>query len=170
MKLFNGFALDMASEFTGLSKGEIRWLVKTGIITPQRDGNGAFCYAFRELLMLRLVKLLKINRVKVKDIKQARKYIRTIDEKKDLTKIQLYLRTDTNDILYLGEQPQDGVFVNMSKFGQLVQKNALSILPVGRDLEHMRSEVVDLDKSLSNRMKSKKLVSMDEVFAKYGLG
>ena len=169
MKLFKGFALDMASEFTGLSKGEIRWLIQTGILSPSKE-NGAYCYSFQELIMLRLVKLLKLYRVEVKNIKQAKKYLKSIDESKDLTKIQLYLRTDTNHILYLGEQPDEGVLVNTNQYGQLVQKNCLSILPVGRDLEHMRSEVVDLDQTLSTRLKSKKLVSMEEVFAKYGIG
>ena len=169
MKLFKGFALDMASDFTGLSKGEIRWLVQTNIISPHKDA-GAYCYSFKELIMLRLIRLLKLYRVKVKNIKQARKYLKSLDEKKDLTQYQLYVRTDTNHILYLGEQPDEGVLVDTNQYGQLVQKNCLSILPVGRDLEQMRSEVVDLDETLAKRVKSKKLVPMEEVFAKYGIG
>jgi hypothetical protein len=70
----------------------------------------------------------------------------------------------------LGEEPQRGVLVNMSQFGQLIQKNVLTILPIGRDLQHMKNEIVELDQTLASRVKSKKLVSLDDVFKKYGVG
>jgi hypothetical protein len=169
-QLFDGFALDMASEMSGLSKGEIRWLGQQRILGPEKDAQGSFKYNFSELLMLRVVRLLKLNRVKVKDIKKARGFIREIDPTRDLTNIQLYVRSDTREILYVGEEPQRGVLVNMSQFGQLIQKNLLTILPIGRDLEHMKQEIVDLDQTLASRVKSKKLVSLDDVFKKYGVG
>ena len=70
----------------------------------------------------------------------------------------------------MGEEPQRGVLVNMSQFGQLIQKNVLTILPIGRDLQHMKNEIVELDQTLASRVKSKKLVSLDDVFKKYGVG
>ncbi|MBZ0189530.1 MAG: MerR family transcriptional regulator [Candidatus Obscuribacterales bacterium] len=168
MKIFNGFALDMASDVTGLSKGEIRWLIKQKILSPKKVAGG-YQYTFSELLMLRLVRLLKMNRVRVKNIKRAREYIKGVDPSKDLTNMKLYVQANTQEILYIGEHPQDGIHVNMSEFGQLVASNLLEILPVGRDLEHMRRGVLDLDETLSSRVSSKDLIPADDVLKLYGI-
>lgn len=168
MKLFDGFALDMASDFTGLSKGEIDWLRKQRIVSPQRTRSG-MKYAFSELLMLRLVRLLKLSRVPVKNIKAARAYLKDIDPSKDLTKVKLHVRSDTRQILYLGEKPQKGMLVNLNQYGQLQAENLLEIIPVGYDLEHLRRDVIDLDETLSTRLESKKLVPLEKVMKKYGL-
>lgn len=168
MKVFDGFALDMASDVTGLSKGEIRWLIKQKILAPKKVAGG-YQYSFSELLMLRLVRLLKLNRVRVKNIKRAREYIKEIDPSKDLTNMKLYVQANTQEILYIGEHPQDGVHVNMSDFGQLVASNLLDILPIGRDLEHMKRGVLNLDETLSARVRSKNLIPADDVLKEYGI-
>jgi len=170
LKIFEGFSLDMASDISALSKGEIRWLLKQGILSPAKDEHGANVFSFSELLMLRLVRLLKVMRVRVKNIKRARQYIKQMDPGKDLTNVMLYMDTGTHELLYLGEKPQKGILVNINKSGQLQPRQLLAILPVGPDLEFMRRDVIDLDKTLSKRLKSKKLVSMEDVFKKYGLG
>lgn len=170
MKLFTGFALDMASDFCGLSKGEIKWLVSQKVVAPKKDKTGSFVYSFSELLMLRLIKLLKDNGVRVKNVKKAREYLKDIDPNHDLTNIQLYVRSDRQQILYLGEDPQDNTLVNMSEFGQLVGKNLLHIIPVGKKMESMRREVIDLDSTLSERLNVKKLIPAKDLLRKYGMG
>lgn len=160
MKLFTGFALDMASDFCGLSKGEIKWLVSQKVVAPKKDKTGSFVYSFSELLMLRLIKLLKDNGVRVKNVKKARDYLKDIDPNHDLTNIQLYVRSDRQQILYLGEDPQQHTLVNMSEFGQLV----------GKKMESMRREVIDLDSTLSERLNVKKLIPAKDLLRKYGMG
>ena len=169
MKVFDGFTADMASDFTGLTPGEIEWLRSQGIVLPKRAKAGYYIYTFTELLMMRLVKLLKLNKIKVKNIKKSKDYLKNIEPSKRLFNLKLYIHSSSGDILYLGEEPQNNVMVNMTKFGQLMAQNLLDILPVGRDLEELRLEVVGLDDSLAERIQSPKLIPMEQVFKKYGI-
>lgn len=169
LKLFDGFSLDMAADFAGLRPGELTWLRKQGIVKPTKRGS-AYMYTFTHLLVLRLVYRLKRENIPVKSIKKAKEYLSSIDPSKNLANIALYVGQDTGKIYYIGESPQKDVLVELTQGGQLVRRDFLRTLPVGRELEMMRKDVLSLDKTLSTRIKSPKLVPFDQGLKKYGLG
>ena len=168
MRLFTGFQLDLASDFTGLSEGEIRGLRQSGIVTPQKTTEG-YKYSFQDLLMLRLIRLLKQYGVKLKNIKRAHQYLGGLDPSKRLANFKLYIRTDSKQILYLGENPQENTMVALDQFGQLMATNVLAIIPVGEQLESLRKNVISFDQTLATRINSRKVVPLGKFLKRHGL-
>jgi hypothetical protein len=169
LSLFNGFSLDMASDFTGLRPGELNWLRQQGIVQPTKVGS-AFMYTFTDLLVLRLVRQLKRVNVKVKSIKKAKNYLNSLDPSQSLTNVALYIGENSGKIYYIGESPQQDVLVDLTQGGQLVRSDFVVVLRVGRELESMRKEVLGLDTTVSQRLKAPRLIPLEEGLKKYGLG
>lgn len=168
MKIFQGFQVDLAADFTGLSTREIDWLRQSGMVSPERTSEG-YRYSFTDLLMLRLVRVLKDHGVKARDIKQAHEYLEHLDPSRRLSRLKLYIRDDNKSILYLGEAPEVDSLVSLTDWGQLVVKGVLTIIPVGNHLEAMRLDVIRIDERLSRRVSRRKLVPLSTLKAQYGV-
>lgn len=170
LKIFTSFSLDMAADLSGMNKNEISRLRKYGVVTPPKTKQG-FSYSFANLLMLRLVKQLRLNDVALKDIKQAHEYLTDLDPEKSLREYKLYIRTDSKEIVYFGEKPDnDHALISASKFGQLLFAGLLVVIPVGKQLEQVRQSVISFDRDLNKSMHAKKVIPLNAVLAKYGLG
>ena len=168
LKVFNGFQLDVAADFTGLKPAQISRLRKSGIITPQKTKEG-YCYSFTDLLALRVVRQLLLNDISIRDIRKAHLYLQSISPDKNLSSLQLYVRLDSKEILYIGEPPIDKTaLVSLSRFGQLVHKGLVAVFPIGKQLESMRQDVLRLDHQLERGLRTKKVVPLDAVLKKYG--
>jgi DNA-binding transcriptional MerR regulator len=169
LKVFKGFSLDMAADLSGLDKSEIKRLRNYGIVSPPRTKQG-FAYTFANLLMLRLIKQLRLNDVNLKDIRNAHEYLSELDPNKNLREFKLYIRTDSKEIVYFGEKPDNRhALINASKFGQLLLDGLLVVIPVGKQLEQVRQNVIDFDRELDQSMRSTKVIPLDKVLARYGL-
>jgi len=168
LKLFSGFSLDMASDFTGLRPGEIDWLRQQGIVAPKKKAS-RYVYTFTDLLVLRLVRRLKINDIRVSNVKKAKNYLGSIDPEKSLINVTLYIGARTGQIYYIGEEPQQDVMVSITQQGQLVRKDFVWAIPIGKDLERVRKEIISLDKDLSERIAKPKPISLEAGLKKYGL-
>lgn len=169
LKLFDGFSRDMAADLTDLRPGEVEWLRTQGIVEPQKNKGGYYLYDFTDLLVLRLVRQLKLNDIPVKNIKKAKQYLATFDPNCSLTAVNLFVRRESGRIMYIGEDPQPDVKVDMTQGGQLVRTDVCCVVPVGKALERVRKEVIGMDRTLAQRVKSKKFVSADDVYRQYGL-
>jgi len=171
LKIFNGFSLDMSSGLSHLSVRDIDSLRLHGVVKPEKTSRG-FIYSFRDLLMLRVVRQLKLNDVKLKNIRQADKYLRDIDPSRDLSNYKLYIRDDTKDVLYLGDDLEKSnlSIINASRQGQLHLQRFLTILPVGKQLEQVRQDIFRMDDELDRSMRARKIISLDAVLKKHGLG
>jgi hypothetical protein len=169
LQLFQDFSLDMAADFTGLRPGEVNWCRKQRIVTPHKRG-ASFMYSFTDLLVLRTVRQLKGVKVPVKNIKMAKDYLRGIDSSRSLTNVALYIGDSTGKIYYIGENPQKDVMVELTQGGQLVRSDFVVMLRVGRDLDAMRKDILGQDKTLATRLKSPKLIPLEQGLKKYGLG
>lgn len=165
LKVFQGFQLEMAAEFTGMKAPQINTLKRNGIINPERTKEG-FCYSFVDILLIRLCKQLRDNGVPLGKIYKAHEYLTTLDPEKRLTNLKLAVRTDTGDILELGE---DLKTVSLSQYGQLLLRGTVTILPVGKQLEKVRREVIDLDKRLNQGYKARKTISLEAMKRRYGI-
>lgn len=168
LKVFEGFSLEMAAEFTGLRSHEIDWLRKTRVVTPLKRGH-SFLYVFQDLLMLRLVRLLKMLGVRLRNVRKASDYLREFDASRKLTNLEIFIDKSKKTLLYLGEDPDPNLVVSLSEHGQIQGRPLIWILPIGRALEEMRRNVTRYDNTLSRRLKSKKVVPMEEVFRRYGI-
>lgn len=167
LKIFKGFALDEAADLSGLHKWEISRLKQYGVVVPKRTKQG-WSYSFTDLLMLRLVKQLRENGVKLANVRKAHEHLSNIDPEKSLRNHKLYIRSDTKDIVYFGQM--DGKTpISASQFGQLLMRGVLIILPVGVQLEAVRKNVIALDKDLDRSMRSKRVISLDTVLKRHGL-
>lgn len=169
MKVFQGFQLDMASDFTGLSHGEIRWLREKRIVAPEKTKEG-YRFTFSDILTLRLVRVLKFHGVRPKNIQRAHDYLQDYSPDQNLSSLKLYIKEDTKTILYLGNKPQENQLVSMSDYGQFIAAGLLVTIPVGQHLESLRREVVSLDKRLHASLRSKKLIPLSAIKEKYGIG
>jgi len=167
MKVFDGFQLDLAEELSGLSRQRINWLRENGIVEPEKVAGG-FKYTFQDLLMFKLVRVLEMNKVKIRNIERAAKFLEEFDLSKKLTGVKLYIRDDTRQILYVGEDPQKDQFVMMDG-GQFVHAKLLTILPVGKHLEQMRQNVLSFDKELDKSLHSRKTIPLGKLLKQYGV-
>lgn len=120
--------------------------------------------------MLRLVFNLKKLGVKIKNVSKAHDYLKDLDPNRKLTNFKLYIRDDRKSILYLGDKPDPRYMVSLDEYGQMVAAGVLTILPVGKDLEAARQEVIKIDKDLARSLSSRKVVSLAALQKKYGLG
>ncbi|HEY9678641.1 MAG TPA: MerR family transcriptional regulator [Drouetiella sp.] len=167
MKVFDGFQLDLASEFSGLSLSEIRVLRSKGVVKPERTRQG-FKYSFSDILVLRLVRVLKAAGIKVRNIAKAHEYLSDINPEKSLASYMLYINRESKSILYVGENPTEGVLVNATQYGQLVAKNLLVALPIGTYLEEVRKSILKLDSDLDAGLRTTKTISLATFLRKYG--
>jgi len=168
LRVFTGFQLDVAADFTGLKPGQISRLRKSGIITPQKTKEG-YCYTFTDLLALRILRQLLLNDISIRDIGRAHSYLHSISPDKNLSSLQLCVRLDSKEILYIGEPPIDKTaLVSLSRFGQLVHKGLVAVFPIGKQLESLRQDVLSLDKQLDRGLKTKKVIPLDAVLKEYG--
>lgn len=164
LKVFYGFQLDMASEFTGLKPSQINTLKRHNVVSPKKTAQG-FSYSFVDILLLRLCKQMRENGVPLNKIYQAHKYLKDIDPEKKLTNLVLAVRKDTGDIIELGED----LTVALSAHGQLIMRGVVVTLPVGKQLERVRRDVTDMDKRLSQGITAKKTVSLEAMKRRYGI-
>jgi DNA-binding transcriptional MerR regulator len=170
LKVFNGFSLDMAADLSGLKSHEINRLRDFGVVKPTKTRQG-FSYSFADLLMLRLVRQLRLNDVKLKDIHQANKYLSDLDPSRNLNNYKLYIRTDSKEIVFFGDQVDNRhALISASKFGQLLLAGLLVVIPVGRQLENLRRNVISFDRDLDRSMRAQKVIPLDAVLAQHGLG
>lgn len=169
LKVFTGFQLDVAADFTGLKHSQIDRLRKNGVIKPTKTSTG-YCYSFQDLLTLRLVRQLLLNDVTIGNITKAHDYLTGYSPEQNLANIKLYVSQETKEILYIGDPSNDEkqFLVSMNRYGQMVLKGLVTILPVGRQLEGMRRDVIKLDKQLDKGLKAVKVVSLDTLRKKYG--
>ena len=167
LKVFHGFQLELASDYSGLSTGEIRALRQNGLVSPEKTKEG-FRYSFSDLLVLRLVRVLKAEGIRLRNIASAHKYLKGINPDKSLASYKLYIDDSAKSILYVGEQPQTESLVDATKFGQLALKNLLTILPVGKYLEQTRQEVRKFDSDLHKGLHARKTIPLNTFLRKYG--
>ena len=165
LKVFLGFAREMAVDLTGLSTGELRTLRQHKVVKPELTDEG-YRYSFQDLLILRVVRSLKHYGVKVKNIKAAHHYLQQVEPEKNLSSFKLYVRDDTRQILGLGPDPN--VMRAFDQFGQLMASNLLTILPIGKELEETRQEVINFDRRLSKSLKERKVIPLSEIDREYG--
>lgn len=165
LKVFQGFQLEMAAEFTGMRSAQINTLKRNGIVKPEKTKEG-YCYSFTDVLMIRLCKQLLDNGVRLGKLYKAHQYLTELDPEKRLTNVRLAVRIDTGDILWLGE---DLKTVSISDFGQLILRGTVSVLPVGKQLEKVRREVLELDKRLDVGYRAKRTVSLEAMKRRYGI-
>jgi DNA-binding transcriptional MerR regulator len=169
LKFFNGFSLDMAADLSGMDKREISRLREYGVVSPPKTKQG-FSYSFANLLMLRLIKQLRLNDVTLKDIGQAHEYLTGLNPDRSLREYKLYIRTDSREIVYFGERPENHhALISASKFGQLLLDGLLVVIPVGKQLEQVRQNVINFDHDLDRSMRAKKVIPLDTVLARHGL-
>jgi hypothetical protein len=172
LKIFVGFSLEVAEDMTGLKKSEIDSLRRYGVVGPGKTKQG-YLYSFVDLLMLRLVKQLRLNDVTLKNIGRAHEYIADIDPTKNLSGYKLYVRTDTREIVFFGDQDSDNdkrkLLINASEFGQLLHANVLLIIPVGKQLEKVRKTALQFDTDLNRSMQQKQVIPLDTLLSRHGL-
>jgi hypothetical protein len=121
--------------------------------------------------MLRLIKQLRVNDVRLKHFRDAHRYLSEISPDKNLSNYKLYIRTDSKEIVYFGEDIKNkGALINASKFGQLLFANSLVVIPVGKQLEQVRTNVLSWDKDLEQSMRSKKVIPLNTILTRHGIG
>jgi DNA-binding transcriptional MerR regulator len=165
LKIFDGFQLDLACEFTGLSVAQVKTLRLHGIVAPVKRA-GSYLYSFRDLLMLRLIKILKELEVTPTNIVRAHQYLGDLNLGHNLSNTKLWLRSDTKDILGLGDELTS---VALNRHGQLVAKCLVEAIPVGRPLENMRQKVLNFDNALCAGLRPGKTFQLDELRRKYDI-
>lgn len=168
LKVFTGFQLDVAADFTGLSHSEIRWLRENKMVSPKKTKEG-YIYTFGDILTLRLVRILKAHGVKPRNISRAHQYLKSYDPETSLSSLKLYLREDTKAILSIGDSPTATSMVSLSDYGQLLATGVLVVIPVGHQLEAMRKDVLTLDRRLGASLKAKRFSSLETVEKRYGI-
>ena len=86
---------------------------------------------------------------------------------KDLSDLKLYIRIDSMEVLCLSETVS--LSANVSCFKQLLIDGLLVVIPVGKQLEHVRRKVIELDRDLHRSLRSKNVVPLNELLARHGL-
>ncbi|MBA4026793.1 MAG: hypothetical protein C0473_00985 [Cyanobacteria bacterium DS3.002] len=159
LKFLDGFQLEMASELSGLKPASINTLRNKNVVVPAKTANG-YAYSFADVLTLRVIRQLRDNGVPPVKIYKAHDYLSTLDCSNSLAGLMLAVRTDTGDVLEVGDH-----MVSLSQYGQLIIAGAVSIIPIGRTLEPLRQNVVELDKRFSQ--KRRQTVSVSSLVQKY---
>lgn len=173
LQIFDGFGRDQVCDLAELTPSELQSVLRHKLVKPKRTKSG-FKYSFQDLLMLRLIQSLRKQGVRIKKIEKAQQYLKHINPEHSLTNFKLYIDDETKSILYLGEKLEgfkrdNRYLTSMDKFGQLMAAGLLTILPVGKDLEGARQNVITLDRDLVRSLKAKKVVSLDSLMNQYGV-
>lgn len=171
MKVFTGFSQELLVDFTELKSWEIRRLRDYGVVQPTRTKSG-YRYSFADVMLLRLCRELHYRyEVSLGNIRNAHQYFAELNPEQSLDAYLLFVRNDNKDVLYFGESyDEDRALISASKCGQLAIKGAISILPVGKQLEPARQNVISFDERLNLGLTSSKFFSLKQLKKQYGSG
>ncbi|MBK9618869.1 MAG: MerR family transcriptional regulator [Candidatus Obscuribacter sp.] len=148
LKVFEGFQLEMVSELSLLSASSINTLRRHGMVTPVKQ-SGGYLYSFADVLTLRVIRQLRENDVPLKNIVKAHDYLSKLNTSKSLFNLEIAVRKDTGEVVAVGEN-----LVNLSRHGQLQIREVCHIIPIGRTLERVRKNIVELDRRLTRKPKT----------------
>ena len=148
------WTLDFASDFSGLSGFQIRNLEKKEILSPTR-ANGCKHYTFQDVLILRLIRILKAEGIHYSRITNAFEYLRHWDPEKPLSSYVLV--HDKRDVFSL----MDAGPVNATQFGQIYLQGIKNLHAIGSALERTRKAMLSCQKEWLHRSQSNDWESID---------
>jgi len=180
------FTIDFAEDFSGLSSSQIKRLEDKGVITPEKI-RGAKYYNYSDIYVLRLVRILRSNKIKATNISSAFEYLRNLGPDQPLSSYVLlhdskYVYTVIDGKTLMDSEEQKKLIntskwgqlilkekvINASQWGQLVLDGIIELQAVGTELEktrcRMNQYVSKLKKDSEKALKAKKKIySIDEL-------
>lgn len=165
LKVFNGFQLDMAADFTDMSPSKINTLRKKGILKPEKTSEG-YCYSFADILTLRLCQQLRENNVPLNNVYNAHEYLQNWDPGRSLLHIKIKVRDPDGQIL---EIIDNETVICLSQFGQLIHSDIVRTISVGKEMEKVRLNVLAFEKTVTKGMEIKRTVSVEAMKRHFGI-
>ena len=139
------YSLDLACYISGLSESQILKAEKINAVQPSKQ-SGMKYYQFQDLIILRLISILRREGIRFAKIGMAIDYLRKVKPEESLSSLILVLKG--NDIVDITDDPQYGQTVNKTLID-----NSVRYLSVGTELDSSRQNIHNTVRSLQKQQK-----------------
>lgn len=147
---------EFVEDFSGLNAKQIRELEKLDILSPKHEGKAKY-YSYSDILILRVIRILKRYGIRYNKSRDAYKYLRELKPSQSLTSfVILHDKREVYSVV-------DGDLLIPSKGGQHVIPDVVKphLLAVGSELDSTRKAIRRLEQQVRT---AKRQIERGEIY------